>query len=214
MLGVTINEQENRIRALELQNETVLKALNNSDREARSTSLVFYGDLFKLPNNSVPSALTSIVQGVCKRELNCVIPPDTISACRLMENQTGKKSVLLTFSRISIKEQLLTKAIQTKKKGLFINEYLTQHNSKLLYELRKIKREFDVSMSTFSRNGIPCFRLPGGQVQRILNADDLITLKRNLTQGHIRTTASTNPGPPRRSERINNMNKSQINLTA
>ena len=115
-LKATINEQEKRIQILESHNDSMLKALNNSDREARSSSLIFSGDLFKFPNNSSPSSLASAVEDVCTRELDCAIPHDSFSACRLIESQTGKKSVLLTFSRISIKEQLLTKAIQTKKK--------------------------------------------------------------------------------------------------
>ena len=139
------------------------------------TSLLFSGNLVSPPNKCAPSVIATHIQDLCAKELNYKVPQESISRCKKYEHNNGKKSVIVTFSNLFVRDKILSNAIQKKRAGLFVNEYLTKNNSRLMYEMRKLKKKFHSSVAVFSRRGVPCYRLEGENevAKRVFNNDDL-----------------------------------------
>ena len=204
-LKATVEQQNQKIRNLEQLNNQCMASLNTMEQENRNCSLTFNGDLIKVPENCPPGDLVSVVQEVCTKELECNLPIDSISNCKKLDNGKGKKSILLTFSNMVVRNNILSTAVRKKRRGFYVNEHLTKANDKLLYELRQLRKNNNVSMSVFSRGGIPCVRFEGTneRVRRIFSMDDLANLKRDIAQRpheRVDEAASTVRGL-RRSER-------------
>lgn len=184
-LNTKINQQNITIDILSKKNAALNFELNKISNEMRSTSLVFSGDLLKIPDDNIPTSIASSVQQVCQNEVNVTVPSSSISYCKPLISKNGKKSVLMTFSNMEIKEQVLSKIIQLKKDGLYANEYLTKTNADLLYQLRQIKKTTGASFSTFTRGGIPCYRFEGQheKLHRVFGPDDVEKLKKRAQGG-------------------------------
>ena len=113
----------------------------------------------------------------------------------------------MTFSSMSVRDELLSESINIRKKGLYINEYLTKENSKLMYDLRQIRKTTDnsIPLAIFSRGGVACYRLFDESIQRVFHPDDLKKLEVRLVQLKNQNEASQPSGTElRRSERLKN----------
>ena len=209
-LKATIAEQNKRIQELEKKNTTVSTTVTENSLN-KETAFLFSGDLVQVPDQCSPKAMVKCIQDVCLKELDSSIPADSVATCRKFKNPQGKTSILLSFSNFSIRENILSKSIALKRNGLFVNEYLSKTNSKLLYELRQLKRR-GAPISVFSRGGIPCYRRvadqPGqddpGPVRRIFNEQDVEKLSDTFKNHLQESSAHNNNQELRRSERHKN----------
>ena len=190
---------------MEKNNSALSQALNDNDKGLHcETSLVFSGDLIKVAPNSSPSSMVSNIQDVSKRELKCTIPTESIQSCKKFgPKNLAKKSVIISFSNMAIRNDVYSKSIQKKKTGLYVNEFLTRKNSKLLYDLRQIKREFEVEFSIFSRSGIACARLQGPHeiIQRMFNDNDIKKFRGKIARINLDQPKNDSPHQLRRSQR-------------
>ena len=200
-----VEQQEKRIVALEKINKTLTSTVTSSEKNVRESSLLFSGDLVNFQKESPPTALIENINRICLEEFECEVPITSISLCKKFVSPTNRKSVLLAFNDMSLRERILSKSIQTKKDGFFVNEYLTKENAKLLYDLRQLRRNNDVGMSVFSRAGIPCYKLhgPNQEVKRIFSVGDVTRLRNQLAQNASRISQTDAP-ELRRSQRIRN----------
>ena len=183
------NEQLNsRLDDVTQNNRALNYEVNMLTTELRGTSLILSGDKLQIENEFAPSSLISRVRDTCLNEVEYEIPKGCISNCKKLVSKNGKNSVLMTFSDMSVREQIFSKILQLKEDGLYANEYLSKHNDQLLYELRKLKRESNKDFKVFSRGGIPCYRFPGQNesVHRVFNPGDLEKLQKRVTTRNLR----------------------------
>lgn len=108
------------------------------------------------------------------REIGSNIELQTIKFWRKFGN--SNKSILLKFTDIESKKILRTLSRESERK-LYCNDLLTPMRSKLLYELRMMRKLSKNKISVFVRNGTPCVKLSDDTLVYVKSPANLETLK-------------------------------------
>lgn len=106
---------------------------------------------------SSPSVVETVVN-FFEKEMGVRVPTNSISTAHPLPSRSGPPSVIVRFSSRDVRNSIYSRRFTLKGRGLFVDEHLTPHNSKLMFHARKLKVSGKV-LDCFTRNCSPYVRL-------------------------------------------------------
>jgi hypothetical protein len=153
-----VEEYKQEITVLKSTNKSLQQKVNEIEKDSRINKLILSGPIMKFNENSSPEQILDHSIKNIKNVYNFDLTKNDISNChRLRGKDNNAQRVVLSLNNNIKKSALISKVIQTDKTrgiSLSINEYLSSHNSHILWKLRCLRKEHPTRIfSCFSRNG-------------------------------------------------------------
>ena len=184
-------------------NNSTSPAMNEIQKEVRQRCLLFSGPGLKIPQVPNPQLLIEAARITLKRVTGFDLTPNLIDDCRRFGKDKKDHKILLTFSSVLMKEEVLSKyitrerdpdAVNTTNNDLYVNEFLSQEQAQIFYNMRQLKKNEDFKdqiYSVFTRRGITAYKLKSDSTPKFLrstsNIEDLKTkLQNDKLQSNLR----------------------------
>ena len=157
MKDVEIGELKEQVKKLQCEVTSLKNDVDDSEAYERRDTLILSGS--DLPAVQVGELTTNVCCDIVKKKLNFNMNTTDIS----ISHRIGKKpsaqgpdrrSLMVKLCRRDIKTTLLSACRDQKPTGFYINESLTVVRSKIMYVLRRMKKEENSRVTgAFSRDG-------------------------------------------------------------
>lgn len=136
---------EQEVSTFKKQNEDLCDRLDSIESKERSDSVVISGS--SLPPGQKDENTLNTVSSLITNNLKIKLSEnDILSAHRLgrktLSQQADLRRIVVRFSSIGVKRDLLSSCRTVKPPGLYFNDYLTPTRSEILFTLRQTKRRF------------------------------------------------------------------------
>ena len=135
---------EQEVVTLKKQNDDLCDRLDSIESRERSDCVVVSGS--SLPPGRKDENTLNIVSSLIANNLKVKLSEhDILSAYRLgrktLSQQADLRRIVVRFSSIGVKRDLISSCRTVKPPGLYFNDYLTPTRSEILFTLRQAKRK-------------------------------------------------------------------------
>ena len=139
-----ISVLKNKVFSLEDEISTLKEDLDGADQYERKDTVIFSGS--DLPTVANGEIVSNIVCDLVREKLQINILANDISTSHRIGKKPNtqvddKRNIIVKLCRRDVKNQILSGCRRQKPANMYINESLTPLRSKILYVLRKMKRE-------------------------------------------------------------------------
>lgn len=153
----TLREMEVRLKQKDLKIETIERQLlslkshniilneriDEMESHERKDALVLSGDA--VSSSTAVENTSDAALNILKHKLKIEIKPEDISSAfrigkKPMSQSPDKRNIVLRFTHVGLRNDVLVTARRVKPGGLYVNENLTPGRSTILYVLRRVKK--------------------------------------------------------------------------